>query len=147
MFSIVCVVCFFSSLFCVFASVGGLSVMYWLSIILVIRNSKEKQRKPRKTRRRRRKKRIRPEKVERLEKKSTIIRKDTRMRGTRKARKNEITTIKGSSKQRILRRATLLKNMGSRLVPRILLIVLLTAIKGTSHACRPKVVMTPVSAF
>ena len=119
-----------------------------MSIILVIRNCKEKERKPRKTRRNgRRKKRIRPEKVERLEKKSTIIRKGTRTRGSRKARKNEITTIKGSSKQRILRRATLLKNMGSRLVPRILLIVLLTAIKGTSHACRPKVVITTVSAF
>lgn len=116
---------------------------------MVIRNCKEKERKPRKREIRRksgkRKKKIRPEKMWRLESRSTVTRKGTGRR-TKKVRKEGIMTRKGSLKQKILRGATLQRNMGSRLVPRILLIALLTAIKGTIRAHPLKAVITLVSA-
>lgn len=64
---------------------------------------------------------------------STVRRKGTKMKGTKKTRKVQTMERRENMKQKTLTRVALLKNTSNQLVPRTLLIAPLTATKGRSR--------------
>ena len=122
-----------------------------LTVTLIIWSSKEKVRRPRKKRRERkneRRKKRRLEKMGRLKARSTITKHGTKLKGTKKMLKTENMTRRENVKLKILTRVASLRSI--QLVPRILLIVPLTAItatKGRNRTCLLMAGIILVSVF